>query len=996
MVVGKSGDYSNVLSSLQSGRFIDVDKKGNFVVSNSKWILWKHVYDPQTYAKNVLLAIDAKLEESGADQKENLLKLADNVSAEYRVLTHENRLSAGKAKVISVLSKFVHMFHKSTVARQEVVDLFSKVQRKCLISSEVSPQASPEALNQHRNPSEAIKKNYTGQNNVTAAQNKYLGILLNAAPKDWEVMASGSNNEKRLAEALILDVEQKMQERTLAWTAAVRLPDSELKTKLVMLAGDENKTMQVVQLLKLLKPDDQNAIIELLKAQAKKQSMPLAELVNMPLQDRVKDLKNDDYIKAIAIARLKEVAARQAYRLDLPGKIQEGNYNPAVIKAEICKELKVGAYDPVPLGMQSLADVKEELKLELERIRQVPGIGLTKEQARYIRHDASHLLDLYVKAYPNKTHAQQYVLARDMIRAVVYQEMHDKSSFTGSDHGAKHVHHNTENADGLHEHMQKGDYTAKDQFLEHLIHAYHDMGYTVGLGATNFDCCKDHPFIGAKMIEDNRSYFEDLLDKESCDVLQDSILCHAIAVFDMTPDVEQTNGIHRNMVRAVTSISDACAVTYDRKTQEFWEQPGALIALSRLKLFLTQYPVYKSILSDPKIIVDEWAGLDKNNIMDKMAHDIFKGTKERLLNLADAYTLAPDRAALFKQAINSQFNAFTANTTLGQYGAVLTGVEAVDNDGALEGGPKYLPQFNMAPSIMYGVLKDLFGQDQANDAFNKLVAEAGGNLKDIQGEIERMGKALGKKEQPIPMVKKTGLAFFNIHAHTDLENPVRSRDKAYIKHMKHLQRGLLQATNAVKSIYTAAQMTPVEKAKMFSDLEKIRKGDEKMSFQEFLAQLAAAIPVEQAASQETRWLPILENATTFDEKIKSCAELEKGFRANFESLRTILTAQLNEKAAHEAVIKLVEAYRQSDFIRHSDNAVGKLLTTEPYKSLDSQVFEEIERNVASNKGEYIRNEQSYRRIKDAMAMLLMTNKEYDFMMAASKEPAPSKEYFQHI
>lgn len=892
----------------------------------------------------------------------------------------------------------MHFSGKSTLSGKVIKELADEIAHAFASKLRQEPaiiRPDKQAINAHRNPSEEVKKGYTGANSITASQNKYFSALLTTPPKNWNLPAS--NSEQKLAHALVLDVEEKLQQRTLANTAAVRLPNSELKTKLVALAGQERKTLPVSVLIKELSAQEQKEVMGLLVTEAKKQCRPLDELLELPMQERLKDLKQDDPLRVITIARMKEVAARQAYRNDLPGKIADGAYNPKVIKAEIRQELQVGAVDSVPLDMRDLADVKEEVRMELTRIMSVPGIGLTREQARFIRHDANHLLDLYAKAYPNKTVEQQYILARDVVRAVVYQEMHDKSSFTGSDHGAKHVHHNTKNADGLHEHMEHGDYNPKDQFLEHLIHAYHDMGYTVGLGAVNFDCCKDHPFIGAKMIEENEDYFVGLLDADSYEVLKDSILCHAIAVFDMTPDAVETNGIHRNMVRAVTSISDACAVTYDRKTQEFWEQPKALVSLSRLKLFLTQYPAYKGILSNPAIIQDEWAGLDQNNLMDKMAHDIFKGTKTRLLELAESYDLAPDRKDLFKQAINSQFNAFTVNTTLGQYGARLTGVEAVANDDAAGGNPKYIPQFNMAPSIMYGVLKDLFGQDQAAEAFKKLVEEAGGSLKDIQDEINTMADAIGLKVKPQAKIKKTGVAFFKIDAHTDVETPLRHQDKAYVKHMRRLQKGLFEATREVYTIAKMSHISPVTREEMFAKLDKIRKGDVNTSFEEYLADLTAGVDPSEAVALEARLQPVMDNKEVFEKRLKACVAGEKAYRAIFDSVKTALVAAgKSEEDAKKAVIALAEAYRASGFIKSDTNAVGKLLKSDPFVLLDAAVVAEVDAKIISSRNDFKTNEQSYRRMRDAISMLLMTKKEYDYMMKESNAPVPDKKYYEHL
>lgn len=803
MLSGPS-EYRHLLDQIAHGKLPDV-ANGKLVAKSKASIIWNHVYAPDGYAFDTLTAIREQMKDKTAEERVFLKQLADQVYATHRDLRTQHR-SPKKSSFIAKISMIFHALTKvKHYSDRGVQKAYNDIARESPGSNTLAAMGAKldaptvEALiAQHRKPDPKLQAEYSDKNNLTYAQGKLVQTLFTQAPNSWDLPAGSP--EKKLACAFLEDFAMKLCIKEVG-----------------DLATGHNKT-------------------EILKMAAQNQPARLKEIANKPLKDSLKDLPGNDPITMITEAHLKEVAARMVYRKTLPEKIDRGFYKPAVIASEIQQKLGVH-FDFIPPNMRTIADVKQELKRELENIQGTAE--LTSHQMHYIRHDVFEILNLYTKAYPNKSREQQYILARDVMYAISYQEIFDKGSFTGSDHGSKHVHHNSAAADGLHEHMDHRDYNAKDRFLEHLVHAYHDMGYTVGLAAQNFACCKDHPFIGAKVIEENKDYFVTLLDQDSFEILHDCILCHAIAMPDLTPDATLSGGIHRNLVRAVTSISDACAVTYDRKTQEFWEQPDSLLALTRLRLFLTQYPRYKTTLADPKITQDEWAGLDRKKPIDKLAHDVFQATKNELLKAADSYPLAEDRRELFKQAIQSQFNAFTANVTIGQYGGVLTGVESVRNEDAPFGDPKYLPQFNIAPSIIYGVLKDLFGQDQAQEAFKKLLAEFGGNITDIEKDITQMAEAMEKGIKKPSVVKRSGLALFHIQPVLDVLVPVKERDKAHKKHLTHLQANLRRVTAEVRTLYQKAPLDMQTKFEIIAELQKIRTGDSEMNFNQYLDTLIA-------------------------------------------------------------------------------------------------------------------------------------------------------------
>lgn len=844
---------------------------------------------------------------------------------------------------------------------------------------------------------------YGGKNNVTACQNDIITTLPKEPPQNWDVFKNrnASDYEKDQAKSVVEGVEYKVQLRAItsqtvvSWLGNTATVDPNTIKEIAQKSGKNADDLLKGTVEELLKLPGAESVKETVVTQAKGKSRSFDDLKSISIKtqlEKVKDLKDDDNLKVVTAAHLKEIAARQAYRDALPPKIEAGRYNPGVIPAEIKRELGVGVFDPIPPAMQSIQDVKQELRNELERL----SGNLTHEQVRYIRHDINELLDAYMKAYPGKSLSQAYVLGRDALRAIVYQEIHDKGSFTGSDHGSKHVHHNCSGADDIHDGIKKEDKTPKDRFLEHLIHMYHDMGYTVGLAATNFDCCKDHPFIGAKMIEENRTYFEGLLDKESFETFHDSVLCHAIAIPELEPG-ELKAGFHPGLVRSVTSISDACAVSYDRKTQEFWEQPGAILALTRLRVFVAQYPQYMSILSSPEILQDEWASgkLKQDDPLDKLAHDIFKGTKEQLLKLADNYKLAPnmeDRRILFRNAIENQFNAFTAKTTLGQYGAVLTGLEAVENNRGHFGDPKYVAKLHMNPSIVYGVLQDLFGQDQAAEAFKKVMEEFGVKFNQIQGAVDAAAKAKEGGESFKPEPIQTPNVHLEVGAHLDVESKVKESDKAARKHLKRLQAGLRNASNQIMGVYKSAAFDYQAQYNVVSTLDQIRKGISHDTFDNFINGLIAKTQPGKLGREQITLLRQLLSNRTIKQDLEICQKTEIAFRASFAQL--VKDLKLTPKEVDD-VAAAIDQLKAKGFVEKKKNAAGDAIEEgllEPLfakhlgERANNPKVKEFIQGCYAQKNMFIANEARFVRIRDIVGMTFMSDKAYKFILGGMGAP----------
>ena len=396
------------------------------------------------------------------------------------------------------------------------------------------------------------------------------------------------------------------------------------------------------------------------------------------------------------MSKLKEQATQWAFDTYMQGNIDLGLYNPNAMGAEIKRVL--GVDDFIPAKINDLGSAMDAIEEELNKFN-VPVFlegrkqsqVLTNELHQLLMHDIKKAMKLYMKVYPDKTWEDAFVFCRDMARNAVYQVIFDKRTFTGSDHGVLHVHHNVQNGDHMHEHMDEGDMSEKAQFLSQVMHFYHDIGYSVGAGK-DFNVMKDHPFIGAAFIEANRDYFEHYMGKEETDILKTSILYHAIVSFDSKV------GDDLAMVRFTTSNSDACAVAADQKTQSFWrEHPETLLSLAKLKLFLTIYPEYASRdkLSHSDIMAHPEKVLDFNNPYDLKAWNVFKSVRDELIAIANQRHLPKEEKEAFVAAIKNNFNAFSGEVVLGQYGAELVDVSVVANP--QEAGPKYLPAVKMAP-----------------------------------------------------------------------------------------------------------------------------------------------------------------------------------------------------------------------------------------------------------------------------------------------------------
>ncbi len=442
----------------------------------------------------------------------------------------------------------------------------------------------------------------------------------------------------------------------------------------------------------------------------------------------------------ILISIIKEEATTKAVKENLPVVIAAGFYDPNEFGKDIIYLLE----GEVPISKNPLLLMSEDnlqvnersdisLYVEVMLSRYVETGKLKRHQKEVILEEVDHLIENYQKVFPGKDLKQIYNLCVMAARTMAYQEYYDKAAFTGSDHGTKHIHHNilmaNQFVDGI-KTLSSSDVKKKDVFAIQLVHIFHDFGYSTGLAGINFNACKDHPIVSAAFLNANKQFFVDILDEDTYDAVVRSVQNHAIIRPDFTPDQGRflrtfTSNVQSNLVRALTSTSDSCALTADRKTQEFWEDLEAIKIAARLKVFVTNHPEYQDKFSPPppQSYKENYRDqlLNSTNPMDRLAAEIYDSVLDDLKGLIhDNPNLHPDLKERFMHAIEEQFSYFAANMVVGQFGAVLEGVGVRRNEGA---GPKYLPEFDISPSSLYAILEVGFSEKEAFAAFKKLLDE---------------------------------------------------------------------------------------------------------------------------------------------------------------------------------------------------------------------------------------------------------------------------------
>lgn len=453
----------------------------------------------------------------------------------------------------------------------------------------------------------------------------------------------------------------------------------------------------------------------------------------------------------------------------VPNPVSQGHYNPGAIPFELRKKFMLKEKGLIPENIKTKKDVLNGIRKELDKIT-VSGLApspeldrvLTPQQQKMILEEIEDVLDDYMEVFPEKGIKSAYMLALQLSYIIAYQEYFDKRQFSGSDHGSKHVHHNCEASETMIKALEKGDINKKDRLMVHISHMVHDIGYSVGKAEKgHFATMKDHPFTGARFLEETQHFWETYLDKDCFKVMHDTVLNHAISDPGFEPDKELVGGMHPQMIMSLMTTADGCATTVDRKTAEFWEIPEAFEQVCLLEQFVKQYPQYVPILSSEKFIAalnspDVPAALreipqdtrgqrpvyveydnttDTYTGPDAKLVNVFLAIRNNLLNVVKNYKLPENRRDAFQQAITEQFNLITAHVTLGQYGGKLietTLEKNIDESGkAIKGAAKYKPVFVFRPSIFVSKTLSIFGPEAAA-ALKKLVEEFNGDAEQVQ------------------------------------------------------------------------------------------------------------------------------------------------------------------------------------------------------------------------------------------------------------------------
>jgi hypothetical protein len=344
-----------------------------------------------------------------------------------------------------------------------------------------------------------------------------------------------------------------------------------------------------------------------------------------------------------------------------------------------------------------------------EELDELTEKGFIKsDEAALIKNEAEKFTKLYTEAYPDAGPQEVFRLVRDNARKLAYQTERDKSVFSGSDHGTRHVlEGNMSMADRMIDRL--GDkVTAKDKVLIHQIIIDHDIGYTTGVAQAkeSFDASKDHPLFSTKFIEANKDYYIQRFGPEGYEMIRDGILMHSYPKSEYNSPTDPTKGFNPDTIRSITSTVDALGVTAETKCPAFFREPQVVQVLQKLQLN-----------------ADTHGG--------KVSPENLAMYKDELRKIADK---EPDevRRNGFYDAINNQFNPTTVEMTLGQYTGVLNDIDFTERNG------KLIPVVDMGISETQAVLGNLFGDQVSVRAFVKAMEDFG----IPKSAISDMGKKL--------------------------------------------------------------------------------------------------------------------------------------------------------------------------------------------------------------------------------------------------------------
>ncbi|MEQ8222611.1 MAG: hypothetical protein ABRQ37_09945 [Candidatus Eremiobacterota bacterium] len=349
--------------------------------------------------------------------------------------------------------------------------------------------------------------------------------------------------------------------------------------------------------------------------------------------------------------------------------------------------------------IDSIGQIREHVFRELSQMvsnKDILGCGLIKEEeALLIMKESEKFTKLYTEAYPDASPQEVFRLVRDNARKLAYQTERDKSVFSGSDHGTRHIlEGNMYMADRMIASL--GDrLTAKDKVLIHQIIVDHDIGYTVGVAQAkeSFDASKDHPLFSTKFVEANKDYYIQKFGEDGYKMIRDGILMHSYPKSEYNSPTDPVKGFNPDMIRSITSTVDALGVTAETKCPAFFRKPEVVTILQKVQLN-----------------ADTHGG--------KVSPVDLARYKSELRAIASKETDTFRRNSYF-DAIKNQFNPTTVEMTLGQYTGVLNDITFAEKDG------KLLPVVDMGISETQAVLGNLFGDQMSTRAFVKAMEDFG-------------------------------------------------------------------------------------------------------------------------------------------------------------------------------------------------------------------------------------------------------------------------------
>lgn len=403
-----------------------------------------------------------------------------------------------------------------------------------------------------------------------------------------------------------------------------------------------------------------------------------------------------------------EAAQARAYNA-ADKKIEAGLVDPAAIGTEIVVTL--GVSPEIDNPPQTHAEIPGRVGDELDSF--VEQKKLTQEEADIIKKEVSTFSALYHEAYPEADATKAYELVRNNARTIAYQTVRDKTVFSGSDHGVKHIlQGNMTFAEQMFASMEAQGIkvSAKDKILTHQTIIDHDCGYTCGCGQapSGFEASKDHPVFSAKFVEANKGYYTDKFGEDGYTVVQDAILNHSYPT-ELPQSLAPDTDVHPALIRSISSTVDSLGVTADTKTPLFFTNPDSIRVLLKIKLASDTLGNGGDI---PKELMEKYKGE-------------LRAIARREPNL--------DRQQGYVSSIDNFFSEFTADTTLGHY----TGV--VDSVGVARlANGKLGPQVGLKMSRIHAILGDMFGGKTESQAFTKAMGDLGMS----KGEMQRLGAIL--------------------------------------------------------------------------------------------------------------------------------------------------------------------------------------------------------------------------------------------------------------